>query len=87
MKIENTWRIDSRINELKETKHLRYDGYLYLPQLYLLLPPPLLKYVYIHGFGKEYCTGLSGLLHGVANRECAQDFHQQDITPDSSKYI
>ena len=50
---------------------LRYDGYLHLPELGILIPPPILKYVDVHGFGKEDSTDVPGLLHDVITRECA----------------
>jgi len=73
--------IKQKINEcvqrnnppLKNTEKmvLRYDGYLHFPELGILIPPPILKYVDVHGFGKEDSTDVPGLLLGVIARECA----------------
>ena len=32
---------------------IQYDGYIHLPQLHVLLTPPLQKIIDIHGFGTE----------------------------------
>ena len=64
---------------------LRYDGYLHLPQLHILLPPPLHQCIDIHGFGKENNKDTPGILHGVVNQYCAAQCYEYDIVPDGSK--
>ena len=44
---------------------LRYDGYFHIPELLILLPPPIVKNVDVHGFGNEDIAEIPGILHGV----------------------
>ena len=57
------YKVGNRIKEYRSTTKissvtniplsLRYDGFLHLPQLQILLPPPIVRYINIHGFVKE----------------------------------
>ena len=66
----------------KDKQELKYDGYLHLLDIDVLLPPSIRSYIDINGFGKESNWQLPGLLHGVVNQQCAEESHRYDITPD-----
>ena len=55
---------------------LRYDGYLHLPLLNILLSSPSKKYVDIHRFGGEDNTEQPGFFHGVINLACVEDYYR-----------
>ena len=61
---------------------LRYDGYLHLPQLYILLSSPSDNYVDIYGFGSEDKAEQPRLTHGVINKTCAEECHKSGVVPD-----
>ena len=65
-----------------ENIELRYNGYLHLPELGILIPPPIVRYVDVHGFRKEENSEVPGLLHGVIGRDCANECSISDIVSD-----
>ena len=54
------------------SKDIYLDGYLHLPQLHILLPPPLHNFIDVHGFGEEDSIDLPGLIHGVVDYKTAK---------------
>ena len=58
-----------------------YDGYIHLPQLHILIPPPLHNCIDVHGFGKEDEIDIPGLLHGVVGYETGRKCFIQQIIP------
>ena len=64
-----------------ENIELHYEGYLHLPELGILILPPIVKYVDVHRFGNEENLEVPGLLHGVIGRDCANECSILDIIP------
>ena len=63
---------------------LRYDGYIHLPQLGLLIPPPILTHIDIHAFGKETHNGIPSLLHAVVGYSTSSKCMEDNVIPDNS---
>ena len=63
---------------------LYYGGYLHLPELHILLPTTIVKYVDVDGFGKEDIVEVPSLLHMVVDMECAKECNECDIIPDGT---
>ena len=82
-------KIEASSDNLKEVestiKDMKYDGCLHFPELHILLDTPYISHVDIHGLGKEQpLLGTPGLLHGVVNKECAIECHQQKLVPNGT---
>ena len=64
------------------TSKLCYDGYLHFPEIALLIPPPLVEWVDIHGFCKENNVEKPGMLHGVIDKITANECFTHNVKPD-----
>ena len=82
-KIERTMESSKGITD--DYSELKYDGYLHIPQLHILLDTPLVDYVDIHGLGKEDVDHTPGLIHGVVSKECAKQCHILNVNVDLVK--
>ena len=72
-------------NSNNSNTNLLYNGYLHLPEIQLLLPPPVINYVDVHGFGAEVSPDTPGLLHGVINQKNARKCFENQIIPDGQQ--
>lgn len=62
-----------------DTLDTKYDGCLHFPELHILLDTPYISHIDIHGLGKEQpLLGTPGLLHGVVDKACAIECHQEN---------
>ena len=77
-KIEESRQADPHITSVSS---LKFDGYLHLPQLHVLVPPPMDRFVDIHGFGAESEMDTPGLIHAVVNRETARLCYIHNVVP------
>ena len=57
----------------QSNNNICYDGYIHLPQLHILIPPPLHNSIDVHGFGREDELDVPGLLHGVVGYETGKN--------------
>ena len=84
---------DSKGNKCeKDSLRLKYDGYLHIPAIQVMIPPSVNGYIDVHGQGREGSVELPGLLHGVINRENASRSHLQchgryNIVPKYNKAV
>ena len=66
---------------IQSNNNICYDGYIHLPQLHILIPPPLHNSIDVHGFGKEDELDVPGLLHGVVGYETGRRCCDEQIIP------
>ena len=83
---------DFRSKNVKDDKKrnkvvLRFDRYLYVPKLQILISPPIVSYASIHSFVKKYSCELPGLLHGVVDLACTEDCFNFFIYSDGSELV
>ena len=62
-----------KTKQYSEINHneLQHDGFLHIPQLHILIPPPIRGWIDVHGLGAEDQLDIPGLIHGVFGYETA----------------